>query len=122
MTRQDYIVQWNSFLTVFVNSTLAIITGRISQQGISVEWMEKLSYLKFLLEGTDVRDVKTDLTQRRVTDDTLDKTEKIYTEIERFLIDISVKGESEKEFLKKLSCQFEHYRKQMTKLELSILK
>ena len=122
MTRQDYTVQWNSFLTVFVNSTLAIITGRISQQGISVEWMEKLSYLKFLLEGTDVRDVKTDLTQRRVTDDTLDKTEKIYTEIERFLIDISVKGESEKEFLKKLSCQFEHYRKQMTKLELSILK
>lgn len=34
--------------------------------------------LKSLLEGKDARDVKVDLSQWIVTDDTLDKTEKIY--------------------------------------------
>ena len=66
--------------------------------------------------------MKADLAQGMVTDDTLDKTEKIYAEIDRFLVDISVKGDAEKECLKELFRQFEHYRKQKTKLELNVLK
>ena len=122
MTRQDYIVQWNLLLTNYVSSTLAIIAGRMSQSGIEREWQEKLGYLKLLLEGKDVCDVKSDLEKGIVTDDTLDKTEKIYAEIDSFLVEISVKGDAEKECLKELFRQYEHYRKQMTKLELNLLK
>ena len=122
MTRQDYIVQWNLLLTNYVSSTLGIIVGRMSQAGIEREWQEKLGYLKLLLEGKDVCDVKSDLEKGIVTDDTLDKTEKIYAEIDSFLIEISVKGDAEKECLKELFRQYEHYRKQMTKLELNLLK
>jgi hypothetical protein len=50
-----------------------------------------------------VCDVKADLAQGIVADETLDKTEKICAEIEGFLIEISVKGNAEKVFLKKLS-------------------
>ena len=67
-------------------------------------------------------DVKSDLARGVVTDETLDKTERIYTEIDSFLVDISIKGEAEKECLKELFRQYEHYRKQMTKLELNVLK
>lgn len=122
MTQQEYIAQWISFLTDYVNTTLGIITGRMSQAGISMERKEMLAALKLLLEGKDVCDVKTDLTHGIVTDDTLDKTEKIYAEIDSFLIEISVKGGAEQEFFKGLFRQFEHYRKRMTKLELSLLK
>jgi len=87
---------------------------RMSQSGITLDWKERLEALKFLLEGRDVCDVKTDLTRGIVTDDTLDRTEKIYVEIGSFLVDISVKGDAEKECLKELFRQFEHYRKQMT--------
>lgn len=66
--------------------------------------------------------MKADLAQEIVTDDTLDKTEKIYAEIVDFLIDISVKGEVETGCLKELFRQYEQYRKQMTKLELNALK
>ena len=66
--------------------------------------------------------MKTDMSRGIVTDDTLDKTGKIYAEIDSFLIEISVKGDTEKECLKELFRQFEHYRKQMTKLELNVLK
>ena len=109
-------------LTNYVSSTLGIIVGRMSQAGIEREWQEKLGYLKLLLEGKDVCDVKSDLEKGIVTDDTLDKTEKIYAEIDSFLIEISVKGDAEKECLKELFRQYEHYRKQMTKLELNLLK
>ena len=108
--------------TNYVNTTLGIIVGQMSQPGIEVEWNEKLGALKFVLEGKDVCDVKADLAQGKVTDDTLDKTAKIYAEIDSFLVDISVKGDAKKEFLKELFRQFEHYRKQVTKLELSLLK
>ena len=122
MTRQEYIAQWNLLLTNYVSSTLAIVAGRMSQPGIEKEWKERLGYLKLLLEGKDVCDVKADLAQGIVTDDTLDKTEKIYAEIDSFLVEISVKGDAEKECLKELFRQYEHYRKQMTKLEMSLLK
>lgn len=46
--------------------------------------------LKSLLKGNDVRDVKVDLSQGIVTDDTLDKTEKIYAETGCFIIAFSV--------------------------------
>lgn len=78
MTRQEYIAQWNLLLTNYVNTTLGIIAGRMSQPGIEVEWKERLGCLKLLLEGKDVCDVKRDLEKGIVTDDTLDKTEKIY--------------------------------------------
>ena len=55
----------------------------MSQPEIEIERKERLGYLKLLLEGKDVCDVKTDLEKGLVTDDTLDKTEKIYAEIER---------------------------------------
>jgi len=45
-----------------------------------------------LLEGKDVCDVKADLEKGIVTDDTLDKTEKIYAEIDSFLVEISARG------------------------------
>lgn len=122
MTRQEYIEHWNALLTNYVDTTLGIIAGRMSQQGIAMEWKERLGALKILLEGKDVCDVKADLAQGMVTDDTLDKTEKIYAEIDSFLVDISVKGDAEKECLKELFRQYEHYRKQMTKLELNVLK
>lgn len=122
MTRQEYIAQWNSFFTFYVNTALGIIAGQMSQQGNSIEWKERLGAMKFLLEGKDVCDVKVHLAQGIVTDDTLDKTEKIYAEIISFLIDNSVKGDAEKDCLKELFRQFEHYRKQMTKLELNLLK
>ena len=122
MTRQEYIAQWYSLLTDYVNSTLGIIAGRISQPGIEIEWKEKLGHLKLLLEGKDVYDVKSDLEKGIVTDETLDKTEKIYAEIDGFLVEISVKRDAEKEFLKELFRQYEHYRKQITKLELNLLK
>jgi len=122
MTRQEYIAQWYSFLTNYVSSTLGIIAGQMNQQGIEMEWKERLGTLKFLLEGKDVSDVNADLAQGMVTDDTLDKTEKIYAEIDSFLVEISVKGDAEKETLKELFRQYEHYRKHMTKLELNILK
>ena len=121
MTRQEYISQWNKLFTNYVSTTLGLITGQMIQPGIAVEWKERLDALKLLLEGMDVRDVKTDLAQGVVTDDTLDKTERIYAEIGSFLIEISVKGEAEKECLKELFRQFEHYRKKMTKLELELL-
>ena len=122
MTRQEYIAQWNLLLTNYVSSTLGIIAGRMSQPGIEKEWKERLGYLKLLLEGKDVCDVKSDLEKGIVTDDTLDKIEKIYAEIDSFLVEISVKGDAEKECLKELFRQYEHYRKQMTKLEMSLLK
>lgn len=121
MSRQDYITQWNTLFTNYVNTTLGIIAGRMSQPGIGNGWKERLGALKFLLEGKDACDVKEDLAQGIVTDETLNKTEKIYVEIGSFLIDISVEGDEEKECLKDLFRQFEHYRKQMTQLELSFL-
>lgn len=108
--------------TNYVNTTLGIIADQMSHSGITLDWKKRLGALKFLLEGKDVCDVKADLTRGIVTDDTLDKTEKIYVEIGSFLVDISVKGDVEKECLKELFRQFEHYRKQMTQLELSLLK
>ena len=122
MSRQEYIAQWNVLLTNYVSTTLRIIAGRLCQPGIEVEWKERLEYLKLLLEGKDVRDVKADLTHGIVTEETLDKTEKIYAEIDGFLIEISVKEDSEKECLKEIVRQYEHYRKQLTKLELNVLK
>lgn len=94
----------------------------MSQPEIEVEWKERLGYLKLLLEGKDVCDVKSDLEKGIVTDDTLDKTEKIYAEIDSFLVEISEKGDAEKETLKELFRQYEHYRKQMTKLDLNVIK
>lgn len=121
MTRQEYIAQWNRLLTNYVSTTLGIIVGRLCQPGIEAEWKERLEYLKFLLEGKDVRDVKADLAQGIVTDETLDKTEKIYAEIDSFFIEISVKGDAEKACLKEIVRQYEHYRREITKLELKVL-
>ena len=121
MSRQEFITQWNKLFTNYVNTTLGIIAGRMSQPGIEIEWKERLGALRFLLEGKDVCDVKADLAHGTVTDDTLDKTEKIYAEIDSFLVDISVKGDAEKECLKELFRQYEHCRKQLTKMELSFL-
>lgn len=121
MSRKEYIAQWNVLLTNYVSTTLGIIAGRLCQPGIEAEWKERLEYLKFLLEGRDVCDVKADLAQGIVTDETLDKTEKIYAEIDGFLIEISVKEDVEKECLKEIARQYEHYRKQLTKLELNVL-
>ena len=122
MIRQEYIAQWNKLFTGYVSTTLGIIAGQMSRPGIAGEWKERLGDLKLLLEGRDVCDVRADLAQGRVTDDTLDKTEKIYAEIDGFLVDISVKGSAERECLKELFRQFEHYRKQVTKLELNVLR
>ena len=121
MSRQEYIAQWNRLLTNYVSTTLGIIAGRLYQPGIEVEWKERLEYLKLLLEGKDVCDVQADLAQGIVTDETLDKTEKIYAEIDSFLIEISVKGDVERACLKEIARQYEHYRKQLTKLELNVL-
>lgn len=121
MSRQEYISQWNVLLTNYVSTTLGIIAGRLCQPGIEFEWKERLECLKLLLEGKDVCDVKADLAQGIVTEETLDKTEKIYAEIDGFLIDISVKEDAEKECLKEIARQYEHYRKQLTKLELNVL-
>lgn len=121
MTRQQYIAQWNRLLMNYVNTTLRIIAGRLCHPGIEVEWKERLECLKLLLEGKDVCDVKADLAQGIVTEETLDKTEKIYAEIDGFLIEISVKEDAEKECLKEIARQYEHYRKQLTKLELNAL-
>ena len=121
MTRQEYIAQWNRLLTNYVSTTLGIIAGRLCQPGIEVEWKERLEYLKFLLEGKDVCDVKADLAQGIVTDDTLDKTEKIYAEIDGFLIELSVKGDAEKECLKEIARQYEHYKREITIMELNLL-
>lgn len=121
MSRQEYIAQWNRLLMNYVSTTLGIIAGRLSQSGIEVEWKEKLEYLKILLEGKDVRDVKADLAQGNVTEETLDKTEKIYAEIDGFLIEISVKGDAEKECLKEIARQYEHYRREITIMELNLL-
>lgn len=121
MTRQEYISQWNRLLTNYVSTTLGIIAVRPCQPGISVDWKERLENLKLLLEGKDVSDIKADLAQGIVTDKTLDKTERVYSEIGNFFIEFSVKGDTEKECLKVLFRQYEHYRKQMTKLELNVL-
>ena len=121
MTRQEYISQWNDLFTIYVNATLGMIADWMSQPGISKEWNNRFEALKFLLEGKDVSDVKTDLAQGIVTDKTLDKTERVYSEIGNFFIEFSVKGDTEKECLKVLFRQYEHYRKQMTKLELNVL-
>lgn len=121
MLRQEYISQWNVLLTNYVSTTLGIIAGRLCQPGIEVEWKEKLEYLKFLLEEKDVCDVKADLAQGIVTDETLDQTEKIYAEIDGFLIEISVKGDAEKECLKEIARQYEHYRREITIMELNLL-
>lgn len=121
MTRQEYISQWNDLFTIYVNATLGMIADWMSQPGISKEWNNRFEALKFLLEGKDVSDVKADLAQGIVTDKTLDKTERVYSEIGNFFIEFSVKGDTEKECLKVLFRQYEHYRKQMTKLELNVL-
>ena len=65
--------------------------------------------------------MKEDFAQGIVTDDTLNKTEKIYAEIDSFLVEIPVKGDVEKETLKGLFRQYEYFRKQMTKLELKAI-
>ena len=121
MSHQEYIAHWNRLLTNYVSTTLGIIAGRLCQPGIEVEWKERLEYLKFLLEGKDVCDVKADLAQGIVTDETLDQTEKIYAEIDGFLIEISVKGDAEKECLKEIARQYEHYRREITIMELNLL-
>ena len=121
MSRQEYIAQWNRLLTNYVSTTLGIIAGRLCQPGIEVEWKERLENLKLLLEGKDVCDVKADLAQGIVTDETLNKTEKIYDEIDSFFIEISVKGDAEKACLKEIARQYEHYRKEITKMELNVL-
>ncbi len=121
MSRQEYIAQWNVLLTNYVSTTLGIIAGRLCQPGIGVEWKERLECLKLLLEGKDVCDVKADLAQGKVTEETLDKTEKIYAEIDGFLIELSVKGDVEKECLKEIARQYEHYRRELTKMELNVL-
>ena len=121
MSRPEYIAQWNTLLTNYVSTTLGIIAGRLCQPGLEIEWKERLEYLKLLLEGKDVCDVQADLAQGIVTDETMDKTEKIYAEIDSFLIEISVKGDVERACLKEIARQYEHYRKQLTKLELNVL-
>lgn len=121
MSRQEYIAQWNRLLSNYVSTTLGIIAGRLCQPGIEVEWKERLEYLKFLLEGKDVCDVKADLSQGIVADETLDKTEKIYAEIDSFLIEISVKGDAEKVCLKEIARQYEHYRRELTRMEINVL-
>lgn len=121
MTRQEYIEQWNNLLTNYVSTTLGIIAGRLCQPGIDIDWKERLEYLKLLLEGKDVCDVKADLAQGNVTEETLDKTEKIYAEIDGFLIEISVKGDTAKACLKEIARQYEHYRRGITRMELNIL-
>lgn len=108
MPRQKYIAQWNRQLTNYVSTTLGIIAGRLLQPGIEVEWKERLEYQKLLQEGKDVRDVQADLAQGIVTEETLDKTEKIYAEINSFLIEISVKGDVEKACLKEIALQYEN--------------
>lgn len=122
MTQQEYISQWNKLFTGYVSTTLGVIVGWISKPGIAVEWKARLETLRFLLEGQNVCDVKGDLAQGIVTDETLDKTEKIYSEIGNFFIEISVTRDDWKESLKELFRQFERYRKQMTKLELKLLR
>ena len=121
MSRQEYIAQWNRLLTNYVSTTLGIIAGRMCLPGIDFEWKERLEYLKLLLEGKDVCDVKADLAQGIVTEETLDKTEKIYAEIDGFLIEISVKEDAEKACLKEIARQYEHYRREITKMELNVL-
>lgn len=121
MSRQEYIAHWNRLLTNYVSTTLGIIAGRMCLPGIDFEWKERLEYLKLLLEGKDVLDVKADLAQGIVTEETLDKTEKIYAEIDGFLIEISVKEDAEKACLKEISRQYEHYRREITKMELNVL-
>ena len=121
MSPQEYIAQWNRLLTDYVSTTLGIIAGRLCQPGIGVEWKERLECLKLLLEGKDVCDVKADLAQGKVTEETLDKTEKIYAEIDSLLIEISVKGDSEKACLKEIARQYEHYRREITEMELNVL-
>jgi hypothetical protein len=119
MTRKKYIAQWHSLFTNYVDTTLGVIAARINQDG---NGEENLSNLKLLLEGHDVYDVKSDLSCGIVTDRTLDKTEKIYAEIGKFFIDITIDDERGKESLKQLAVVYEHYRKEMTKLELNVLK
>lgn len=120
MTREEYINQWHSLFTSYVNTTIGLIVKRISREDVSGK--EKLNSLKFLLEGPDVFDVKNDLSSGVVTDSTLDKTEKVYAEIDKFFVDITIKNDKDKECLKQLADVFEQYRKEMTKLELSVLK
>ena len=120
MTRKDYIDQWHSLFTNYVNTTLGIIATRIKQA--ESDGKEKLNCLKLLLEGPNVFDVKADLSSGIVTDSTLDKAEKIYAEIDKFFVDITIKDDRDKDCLKQLADVFEHFRREMTKIELSILK
>lgn len=65
--------------------------------------------------------MQADLAQGIVTDETLNKTEKIYSELDSFFIEISVKGDAEKACLKEIVRQYEHYRREITKMELNVL-
>ena len=119
MSREEYISQWYILFTNYVSATLGVIAEKDVQQGINNG--ERMASLKVFLEGTDVLSVQTDLSHGVVTDNTLDKTAKIYAEIVKFFIDITPIAEREKECLKLLADVFENYRKEMTRLELGYL-
>lgn len=82
MTRTEYVSRWHTLFTTYVNTTLEIIAARIAF--VEDAGNDRLRDLEFMLEGSDVCDVKSDLSCGIVSDSTLDKTEKIYAEIESF--------------------------------------
>lgn len=119
MTKEQYIAQWYSLFTDYVNTTIGYIANKNILSQLSSEAREKVNLLKLLLDGAEVHDVENDLSKGIVTEATLERTERIYFEIACFIIDSSVKDDLSREKMKELAKEFEHHQKERTRLQLA---
>ena len=122
MTKQEYLSNWHRLFVENVNAAQGFIVGRIIAGNLSKESMEKLAVAKAFLEGNDIRDVERDLSRGVYTEDTLDKTERIYVKIAEFIIDVTIQGKQTRQIMKDFAHRFEHYQKEFTHLQLEALK
>lgn len=122
MTKQEYLSNWHRLFVENVNAAQGFIVGRIIAGNLSKESMEKLAVAKAFLEGNDINDVERDLSRGVYTEDTLNKTERIYVKIAEFIIDVTIQGKQTKQIMKDFAHRFEHYQKEFTHLQLEALK
>lgn len=122
MTQKEYISCWHRLFVDNVIGALGFIAGRIAMENLSRDSREKLQVAKVFLEGCDIQDVELDLSSGRYTEDTLDKTERIYVKIAEFIIDMTVQDEQAKQIMKEFAHRYEHYQREFTRLQLEALR
>lgn len=122
MTKNEYISSWYNLFVQNVNGALGYIAAKMTTGNLPDECKDKLSIAKAFLEGKDVCDVERDLARKDVTDDTLEKTERIYVKIAEFFIDMTIKDHETKQVMMDFAHIYENYQKELTRLHMAYLR